>query len=178
MTIKSTGMTVAGGAVLESRIFSDARGSFETFWNESDLKKVGIKFKPANAHHSYNLKTGTVRAFHYQREPHGQAKLVTCVSGRIWDVVVDLRAESPTLHRWAAVELKAGDGKAVYVPSGCAHGYVTLEDHSTVAYLIEGEYIEAASAVIRWNDPILSVPWPVKDPILSDRDRNAPFLDK
>ena len=142
------------------------------------MQATGIPFKPISAHHSYNTKIGTMRAFHYQSEPHGQAKLVTCVSGRVWDVMVDLRSASPTRYQWAATELVAGDGQSVYIPSGCAHGFVTLEDHSTVAYLIEGEYKEEASTAVRWDDPTLAVTWPIEDPILSKKDRTAPFLEK
>lgn len=170
-------LPVAGAALLTVPVYSDSRGRFEVFWEEGLLLGAGIRFKPENAHHSYNIKAGTLRAFHYQTAPHGQAKLVSCVSGRVWDVMVDLRPGSPTRHRWAATELAAGDGRSHYIPRGCAHGFVTLEDHSTVAYLIEGRYVAEASAVVRWNDPTLAVSWPVMDPILSDKDREAPFLE-
>jgi dTDP-4-dehydrorhamnose 3,5-epimerase len=176
LSIVITSLDVEGAALLTTPVFSDLRGDFEVFWEHDILASKGIRFTPINAHHSYNLKSGTIRAFHFQQAPHGQAKLVTCVSGAIWDVIVDLRKKSPTYLQWSATELKAGGGQSVYVPSGCAHGFVSLEDNSTVAYLIEGDYVPTASAVIRWNDPTLAVSWPVKDPILSDKDRNAPFF--
>lgn len=137
---------------------------------------LGFQFQPESASHSYNTTKGTVRAFHFQQSPHEQAKLVSCVSGKIWDVMVDLREDSPTRHQWVGTELSAGDGKSLYIPAGCAHGFATLEDNSTVAYLIEGDYVAEASCVLRWNDPTLNVPWPVKNPILSEKDRNAPLL--
>lgn len=137
---------------------------------------LGFQFQPESASHSYNTTKGTVRAFHFQQSPHEQAKLVSCVSGKIWDVMVDLREGSPTQFQWDAIELTAGDGKSLYIPAGCAHGFATLEDNSTVAYLIEGDYVAEASCVLRWNDPTLNVPWPVKNPILSEKDRNAPLL--
>jgi dTDP-4-dehydrorhamnose 3,5-epimerase len=156
-------------------VFTDSRGSFEVYWEEELLRNQGISFRPTNAHHSYNAKEGTIRAFHYQETPHGQAKLVSCVAGRIWDVVVDLRSESPTFLQWKSVELCAASGRSVFIPAGYAHGFATLEDHSTVAYLIEGEYHPLSSRVLRWTDPAFNVPWPISDPILSDKDRNAPL---
>jgi dTDP-4-dehydrorhamnose 3,5-epimerase len=176
MNIEFTSLSVEGAALLTTPVFSDIRGSFEIFWEEGLLSSAKLSFKPVNAHHSYNSKAGTLRAFHYQKAPHGQTKLVSCVAGKVWDVMVDLRPESPTKHQWAASELSAGDGRSHYIPKGCAHGFVTLEDHSTVAYLIEGDYVPVASSLFRWNDPTIAVPWPVADPILSDKDRDAPLL--
>ena len=101
---------------------------------------------------------------------------MTCVSGRVWDVIIDLRPESPTYLKWCGTELVAGDGRSSYVPEGCGHGFVTLEDKSTIAYLIQGAYVPEAASVIRWDDPTLAVDWPINDLIISDKDRNAPFL--
>ena len=157
-------------------VFSDDRGSFAPSWENRVQSPLGFQFQPESANHSYNTTKGTVRAFHFQQSPHEQAKLVSCVSGKIWDVMVDLREDSPTRHQWVGTELSAGDGKSLYIPAGCAHGFATLEDNSTVAYLIEGPYVPEASSVIRWDDPTLNVEWPIEDPILSDKDRTAPFL--
>ena len=170
-------LQVHGSGLVSWPVFRDARGAFEVFWEQSDLTAAGISFAPSNAHHSYNHKPGTIRAFHFQRPPHWQAKLVSCVSGRTWDVVLDLRPESPTFRQWEAVELSAACGKAVYIPAGCAHGFATLEDNTTIAYLIEGEYRPEAAAVVRWDDPSLGITWPVADPIISDKDRQAPDID-
>jgi dTDP-4-dehydrorhamnose 3,5-epimerase len=176
MNIEFTPLSIEGAALITTPVFSDIRGSFEIFWEEGVLSSGGLSFKPVNANHSYNSRSGTLRAFHYQESPHGQTKLVSCVAGKVWDVMVDLRPNSLTRHQWAASELSAGDGRCHYIPKGCAHGFVTLEEHSTVAYLIEGEYVPEASTVFRWNDPTIGVPWPVADPILSDKDRGAPLL--
>ncbi len=177
MSERTKRLTIAGALQIEVPVFKDERGAFEVFWEQADLTDVGIKFVPTNAHHSYNTKAGTIRAFHFQRPPHGQAKLVSCVSGKTWDVVLDLRPESPTFRRWDAVELSAASGKAVYIPAGCAHGFATLEDNSTIAYLIEGEYRPDAAAIVRWNDPSLGITWPVSAPIISDKDRQAPDVE-
>ena len=176
MKNKITTLKIDGAYIFELPVFSDTRGSFTPAWEESLFAPLGLKFQPASSNYSYNVKQGTIRAFHYQTSPHEQAKLVSCVSGRIWDVIVDLREDSPTRDQWIATELTAGDGKSLYIPAGCAHGFATLGDNSTVAYLIEGDYVPEASSVIRWNDPTLGIDWPVKDPILSEKDANAPFL--
>jgi dTDP-4-dehydrorhamnose 3,5-epimerase len=177
MNTKTETLRIAGAKLLTSSVFSDTRGSFEVFWEQSDVAAVGLSFAPSNAHHSYNTRAGTIRAFHFQRPPHGQAKMVSCVSGKTWDVILDLRPESPTFRQWEAIELSAASGKAVYIPPGCAHGFATLEDNSTVAYLIEGDYRPELAAVVRWNDPALGISWPMLDPIISDKDRQAPDLD-
>ena len=170
-------LTISDAWLLVGPVFRDNRGAFEVFWEQPDLAAAGLRFAPSNAHHSYNHKAGTIRAFHLQRPPHGQAKLVSCVSGRTWDVVLDLRPESPTFRKWDAVELSSACGKAVYIPAGCAHVFATLEDNTTIAYLIEGGYRPESAAVVRWNDPVLGINWPVSDPIISDKDRQAPHLD-
>jgi len=177
MNMKVENLQIDGAKLLTTPVFKDVRGAFEVFWEQSDLAIAGLAFSPSNAHHSYNQRAGTIRAFHFQRPPHGQAKLVSCVSGRTWDVILDLRPESATFRQWEAVELAAASGTAVYVPRGCAHGFVTLQENSTVAYLIEGEYRPESAAVVRWNDPVLGISWPVSDPILSDKDRDAPDID-
>lgn len=176
MSTKFEELRIAGARLLQTSVFKDSRGAFESFWEREHLAAAGVSFAPSNAHHSYNSKAGTIRAFHLQRPPHGQAKLVSCVSGRTWDVVLDLRPESPTFRQWDAVELSSASGKAVYIPAGCAHGFATLQDNTAIAYLIEGEYRPEAAAVVRWNDPSLGITWPVSDPIISDKDRQAPDL--
>lgn len=176
MGAKIEDLRISGAKVLKTPVFSDARGRFEVFWERADLDAAGFSFSPSNAHHSYNTRTGTIRAFHFQRPPHGQAKLVSCVSGKTWDVILDLRAESPTFRQWQGLELSAASGKAIYIPAGCAHGFATLEDNTTIAYLIEGEYRPESAAVVQWNDPALGIDWPVSDPIISDKDRQASDL--
>jgi dTDP-4-dehydrorhamnose 3,5-epimerase len=157
---------------LQTHVHSDSRGLFEVFW-ESDLTDEETSFRPTNAHHSYNVATGTLRGMHFQKSPHGQAKLVSCVSGRVWDLMVDLRPDSPTFGKWHGTELSAGSGTAVYIPAGCGHGFVTLEPNSTVAYLIEGDYQPNAGRVLKWNDPTVGIEWPVSNPTMSDKDAGA-----
>lgn len=110
---------------------------------------------------------------HYQKSPHAQSKLVSCSRGALLDVTVDLRAESTSYLTWEAIKLREGDGLSLYIPSGCAHGFLTLEPSSSVAYLIEGDYRPESSRVLRWDDPVVGIHWPCKHPILSDKDRRA-----
>ena len=170
-------LKIAGAKLVLGQVFTDSRGAFEVFWEQSHDAGSGLLFNPSNAHHSYNARAGTIRAFHIQRPPHGQAKLVSCVNGKTWDVILDLRPDSATFREWEAVELSAGCGKAVYIPEGCAHGFAALEVNTTIAYLIEGEYQPESATVVRWNDPALGVAWPVSEPIISEKDRQAPDLE-
>lgn len=167
---------MADARLIKSKPFHDLRGSFEVFWEAPKLAAIGIDFNPASNAFSYNEKAGTLRGMHYQKSPYGQAKLVTCINGHALDVIADLRPESPSYLCWAATELHAKSGQAIYIPAGYAHGFVTLSDDTTLAYLIEGDYLPHASSIVRWNDPALGINWPVTDLILSERDQTAPDL--
>jgi dTDP-4-dehydrorhamnose 3,5-epimerase len=142
-------------------------------WDDQVFREAGIMFRPVSACYSYNESTRTLRGMHYQESPHAQSKLVCCSRGAVLDVIVDLRRESASHLAWEAIELREGDGLSLYIPSGCAHGFLTLEAASTVAYLIEGEYRPESSRVLRWDDLAVGIPWPCTDPILSDKDRHA-----
>ncbi len=160
--------------VAETRVHEDSRGRFEVFWEEPNVCGGEIPFRPSNVCHSYNIATGTLRGIHFQKMPYGQAKVVSCVSGRVWDVMVDLRPDSPSFGGWYGTELLAGSGRTIYVPAGCGHGFVTLEPNSTLAYLIEGDYMPDAGRVLRWDDPTVAIDWPVEGPTMSDKDAVAP----
>ena len=168
-----TEMKMADARVIQSPPFSDERGSFQVTWERDEMDSYGIKFNPESNALSFNVRSGTLRGLHYQTAPYGQSKLVSCVSGKVLDVIADLRPQSPSYLRWAATELSAGSGRSVYVPGGYAHGFQTLSDNATVLYLLEGEYKPEAAATVRWNDPLLAISWPIHTPILSDRDRLA-----
>lgn len=169
---------VPGVLVITVPAFSDHRGVFEPGWDLAMFESLEVSFRPESSAHSYNLQAGTIRAFHYQAAPFAQSKLVSCVSGKIWDVAVDLRPESPTFRQWSAVDLSEGSGRFHFIPAGCAHGFLTLSNSSTVSYLIEGIYRPEAARSLRWNDPEIGVPWPVEVPILSEKDRKAPYLNE
>jgi dTDP-4-dehydrorhamnose 3,5-epimerase len=167
-------LKIAGAKLLAAAPFRDSRGVFEVFWEKAELTAAGISFAPVSSCHSYNQKAGILRGMHFQKAPHGQTKLVSCVQGAAWDVIVDLRPDSPTYKHWHGENLEAGSGRALFIPAGCAHGFLTRKDETTIAYLIEGDYKPTAAGVVRWNDPAFGIEWPVRDPILSERDRLAP----
>jgi dTDP-4-dehydrorhamnose 3,5-epimerase len=165
---------IAGALVIEPERHVDDRGSFARIWCARELSLRGVDTRLAQSSVSANPRRGTLRGLHYSVAPHAEAKVVRCVRGAAYDVLVDVRPGSPTQCQWHAETLSADNGLAVYAPQGVAHGFVTLEDSTDVLYLISEFYDAACSRGVRWNDPAFSVPWPVRDPILSDRDRGYP----
>jgi dTDP-4-dehydrorhamnose 3,5-epimerase len=155
----------------------DERGAFGRTFCQDEFRAHALMTRVAQSSLSSNLRRGTLRGIHLQAKPHEEAKLVQCVAGRIYDVAVDLRAGSPTYGRYHAVELAAGEGRLLYVPEGCGHGFQTLMDHSAVFYEISTFYAPAAQAGVRWNDPAIGVPWPLPaEAIVSARDNALPML--
>ena len=171
---RKTNLTIEGAFLLESDTVNDQRGAFTSFWDEKAGPSLDMPFSPSSFLLSKNLLEHTLRGLHYQHAPHGQRKLVTCLQGKACDVILDLRPGSPTRHQWEMISLDASTPKAIHIPAGCAHGFLTLEENTWISYLIEGDYVPAASAAVRWNDPLFSIPWPVSEPILSPKDQNAP----
>ena len=162
--------------VIEFDVFQDQRGSLECPWDASHASLESLNFNPCSLNFSYNANRYTMRGLHFQSPPFAQKKLVTCVTGSAWDVTVDLRRDSPTYKLWSACKLEAQSGRAAFIPAGCAHGFLTLEDNVTLSYLIEGTYRPECSAVLNWRDPDIGIQWPECEPILSDKDRTAPLL--
>jgi len=167
---------LAGVEVLTGDIFSDLRGDFCTFWEEGNGLPLH-PFIPSSFLLSKNTMPQTLRGMHFQRHPHGQTKLVSCVRGSIYDVVLDLRPNSPTFRKWQAIQLDSTTPQAIFIPTGCAHGFLTLESETWIAYLIEGHYVPGSGGVVRWDDPSFSIEWPSSNPTMSDKDRYAPDFD-
>jgi dTDP-4-dehydrorhamnose 3,5-epimerase len=167
---------IPGLVLIESQPSADARGFFARLHSKREFAAQGIRLDADQTSVSYNKKRGTVRGLHYQRAPFVEAKLVCCVAGAAFDAVVDLRRASPAFGRAFWVELKAAEANLVYVPEGCAHGYQTLEDDTTLLYAISAPYDAASARGVRWNDPALGIPWPESKAILSERDRSLPLL--
>jgi dTDP-4-dehydrorhamnose 3,5-epimerase len=156
---------------------ADPRGSFARTFCTETFAAAGIAMQIAQTNFSRNPRRLTLRGMHYQTEPHGEPKLVHCVRGRIFDVAVDLRPGSPTLRRWAAVELSPDLDRAFYIPRGCAHGFLTLEDDCDIVYLMGAPYVPMAGRSVRWNDPAFRIEWPAQPLEISERDRMcADFL--
>jgi dTDP-4-dehydrorhamnose 3,5-epimerase len=164
--------------LIKPQRFADSRGFFMETYNRGALAEVGIFDDFVQDNHSLSQVAGTIRGLHFQAPPCGQAKLVRCSAGRIYDVAVDIRRGSPTFGHYAAAELSAHNGWQLYIPVGFAHGFATLEPGTEVQYKVSAGYSPSHDAGIYWNDPALGIPWPVDAnlAILSDKDDKLPKL--
>jgi len=168
---------IQGLLVIEPRRFPDDRGFFMETYKYSDFASHGISDHFTQDNHSLSSK-GVLRGLHFQTGEHAQGKLVRVISGRVWDVAVDIRHDSPTFLKWFGVELTAENGKLFYLPPGFAHGFVTLEDDTQFLYKCTAEYNKASEGGICWNDPRINIQWPLKDGILvSEKDAVLPGSD-
>ena len=149
----------------------DERGFFARTWCRKEFEAQGLAANLVQCSLSFNKRKGTLRGMHYQIVPHEETKLIRCTQGAIYDVVLDLRPKSPKFREWIAVELTAEKHNMIYVPQGCAHGFLTLEDRSEATYqMSEFQHAEAARGV-RWDDPAFQIKWPAKVEVISERDR-------
>lgn len=167
---------LAGVLVLEVEPIADERGLFARTWDRAELLSRGLTAELEQVSIAYNAVAGTLRGLHFQAAPFEEAKTVRCTSGAIYDVAVDLRDGSPTRLRWVAIELTATNRRSLFVPEGCAHGYLTLTDRAEVQYQISTPYHADAARGYRWNDPALGIAWPVEVRRISDRDAALPFI--
>jgi dTDP-4-dehydrorhamnose 3,5-epimerase len=158
--------------------FGDARGWFSEVYNARRYAEFGVDAVFRQDNHSLSREVGVLRGLHFQRPPHGQAKLVRCVRGALWDVAVDVRRGSPTYGGWVAAGLSAENGHQLFVPIGFAHGFITLEPDTEVEYKASDFYTPDSEGGVIWNDPDVAIPWPVLEtaPILSPRDAQLPRL--
>ncbi|HET8629275.1 MAG TPA: dTDP-4-dehydrorhamnose 3,5-epimerase [Thermomicrobiales bacterium] len=152
----------------------DERGFFARTWCRREFGQRGLVADFVQCNVSYNRARGTLRGMHYQAPPHEETKVVSCIRGAIYDVVVDLRPESPTYRRWIGAELTEHNRDALYVPAGCAHGFQTLADDSEVFYQISAYYAPEAARGVRWDDPAFGIRWPEPPRAMSERDRSYP----
>jgi dTDP-4-dehydrorhamnose 3,5-epimerase len=169
--------TPIGGAwLLEPEPHPDERGLFTRLWCRDELARHGLSADFVQCNASFNPRKGTLRGLHFQAEPHAENKLVSCVRGSVFDVVVDLRVESTTFGRWFGTELTAENRRLMYVPTGCAHGYLTLQDECEVMYPVTETYHPASAGGVRWDDPRLAIAWPIEPAVMSPKDRSWPDL--
>ena len=162
--------------MIELDQIADERGFFARSWCEEDFRTAGLVAVISQANISYNKRAGTIRGMHYQVAPHEERKLVRCVRGSIFDVVVDLRSESPTYCGWFGEELTADNRRTLYIPAGCAHGFQTLEDDTEVHYLMSGEYNPDTARGVRYDDPAFDIDWPLRVSLISGKDKAWPLL--
>ena len=167
-----TPTALPGAFLLDPERFEDARGFFARTWCPRELESHGLNPDLAQVSLAFNSALGTLRGMHFQMAPHEEAKIVRCTSGAIFDVVIDLRPDSPTRCRWVGAELSAENHRALYVPEGFAHGYITLAGNTEVLYMISEFHAPAAARGVRYNDPAFAIAWPRPVQVISDRDRD------
>jgi dTDP-4-dehydrorhamnose 3,5-epimerase len=165
-----TETTLKGAYIVDLELREDERGFFARSWCEDEFRKHGLSPRLAQCNVSFNKKRGTLRGMHYQAEPFPEAKLVRCTMGAIYDVIIDLRVESPTFKQWFAVELSAENRRALYIPEGFAHGFQTLTDNAEVFYQMSEFYHPECARGVRWDDPMFGVVWPIDEIRISVKD--------
>lgn len=167
---------LAGAFVLDLKRHEDERGFFARSFCREEFVENGLNPDVAQCNVSFNPSRGTLRGMHFQTAPHAEDKLVRSTRGAIWDVIVDLRPDSPTYKKWYGVELSATTRRAIYVPKGFAHGFQTLTDDAEVLYMMAEFYHPDSASGVRWDDPAFGIEWPIANPSMSDRDRSFPLF--
>jgi dTDP-4-dehydrorhamnose 3,5-epimerase len=166
-----------GSYVIELEPFTDERGWFARTFCKEEFNKIGHQKEWVQLNHSFSKLKGSVRGMHYQLPPSGEIKLVRCIAGAVYDVIIDLRKASPTFLHYFGVELSAENKKMIYVPEGFAHGFQTLSDDSELIYHHSATYVPGVEEGIKYNDPLIDIKWPLALTNISERDSKHPQLD-
>lgn len=162
--------------IIKREPHGDERGWFvRTFANE-ELKKAGINFNIVHINQSFNKEKGTLRGMHRQSAPREEAKIFHCLKGKVFDVAIDMRKNSPTFLKWFGIELTEDNNTMIFIPKGFNHGYQTLTEDCLVQYFVDEYYSPQSEENINWSDPVINIDWPIKTPILSEKDRTIPLL--
>lgn len=176
--MKLTPLKLEGASLLEPVVHGDHRGFFMESFNEQVMKRLGVNYDFIQDNQSLSAEPGVLRGLHYQLNPKAQTKLIRVLSGAIYDVILDIRRNSPTFGQWIGVILSEHNKRQLLVPRGFAHGFCTLVPNTQVFYKVDEYYSPEHDRGILWNDPALNIDWPVSEPLLSDKDRNHPaFAD-
>jgi len=175
-SLRFTPAPVRGAVLIDPVLRVDDRGHFSRTWCLQEFAENGIDFTPVQANTGFSSKKGTTRGLHYQAAPALEAKLVRCTRGALFDVVVDLRPDSPTRFQWYGVELRADKYQLMYIPEGCAHGYQTLEDNTDLFYMTSQYFTPSAAKGVRFDDPAFAIKWPLLPTAISEQDRNWPLV--
>ena len=175
-SLRFTPAPVVGAVLIDSILREDDRGHFARSWCIREFAEQGIDFVPVQANTGFSVRRGTLRGLHFQVKPGLEAKLVRCTRGALFDVVLDLRPQSPSYLKWYGVELRADNYQMLYLPEGCAHGYQTLEDHTDLYYMASQYFIPSAARGVRFDDPAFGIEWPLAPTTISEQDRSWPAM--
>lgn len=167
---------IPGAWVIGPDLHQDERGRFLRAWCAREFSEHGLQFTPVQANMGYSVAKGTLRGMHFQEAPALEAKLIRCTRGAMFDVLLDLRPESSTYGNWYGIELTADNGRMLYVPAHCAHGYQTLQQDTEMHYLTSAFYTPGAATGVRFDDPAFSIQWPLTPTVISQQDRNWPLV--
>jgi dTDP-4-dehydrorhamnose 3,5-epimerase len=165
---------IEGVRIVEPMRREDERGFFARTWDADEFRRAGLAGVVVQTSLSFSRRRGTLRGMHYQEAPHAEAKLIRCTAGAIFDVALDLRPGSATFRRWVGIELSAENRLALYVPEGCAHGFLTLADDSEVAYQMSAPHVPEAARGVRYDDPAFAIEWPGEVVVINERDAGYP----
>lgn len=175
--MKFTELSIPGVFRIDVEPFIDFRGEFSRTFCSEEFSQHGLSATMCQSSISGNRRQGTLRGMHFRPESDGEAKLVRCTRGSAFDVIIDLRRSSPTYCNWTSLELSAAELNAVYIPPGCAHGFISLVDDTELLYMMSVPFIAGSEQGVRWDDPAFNITWPIMPILLSDRDKNfAPFV--
>lgn len=169
--------SLADAKIIELEPHRDARGYFARTFCEKEFEAHGLPTHFPQCNLSHNAASGTLRGMHFNAPPDEEAKIVRCVRGAIYDVIIDVRRSSPTFSEWVAVELSADNGRALFIPAGFAHGFLTLVDDTDVFYHMGAYFVPAAARGVRYDDPYFAIEWPREPSVISDRDAQYPDFD-
>lgn len=167
-----------GVFIVQLKPFEDERGFYKRLWGNDEIAELGLDNELNNAGVSYNKKHGTFRGMHFQKKPFAETKLVQCIRGRVYDVILDIRGNSETFGEWISVELSDENHKAIYIPKGLAHGFQTLEDDSEVLYFISAKYNKDSASGVRWSDKKFGIELPLEVSVINKRDANYADFDE
>jgi dTDP-4-dehydrorhamnose 3,5-epimerase len=163
--------------VIEMEPRGDERGFFARAYCENEFREAGLVSHYAQVNNSLSVTKGTLRGMHYQLPPAAEVKLVRCLRGALYDVIADMRPDSPSYGRWFGVELSEDNRKMLYVPRGFAHGFITLRENTEAFYMVSDAYMPGGERGLRYNDPHLNIEWPIAPEVISEKDQNWPLFD-
>lgn len=172
-----TAAPLKGVFIIEPEPYRDQRGWFARTYCQDEFKAIGHQKPWLQINHSFTQQSGTIRGMHFQKAPFSEIKLLRCIAGAVFDVVVDMREDSPTRWQWFGIELSAANRKMLYIPEGFAHGFETLQDNTELIYHHSQVYTPGSEGGLRFDDPALGIQWPLPVTLISDRDKGHPLLE-